>query len=103
MKTGCRTTSAIVARGCKRTPVTRRIKISFVCEYEEGRVFVSSHPPKLLNTRDFVFQTALPSLTRRAGFYGFGIHFASRLIRAISQAVPGTVSPDWQSTQTRTF
>ena len=38
-----------------------------------------------------------------AGLYGFGLDVASRLTRAISQAVSGTVSPLWQSTQTQTL
>jgi hypothetical protein len=65
MKTGRRSTSAIVARGCIRTPVTRRIKIPLVVKYEEGRSFVSSHPSKPLNTRDFCFK-------RRPGADRFG-------------------------------
>lgn len=40
---------------------------------------------------------------RRDDGYGFGIHFASRLIRTISQAEPGTVKPEWQSVHTLTF
>ena len=40
---------------------------------------------------------------RRDDDYGFGIHFASRLIRTISQAEPGTVKPEWQSVHTLTF
>jgi hypothetical protein len=41
MKAGCRTTSAIVARGCNRTPVTRRMKISFAHKYDDGPALVS--------------------------------------------------------------
>ena len=36
-------------------------------------------------------------------YFPFGIHFDSRLIRAISHADAGTVSPDWQSMHTTTF
>jgi hypothetical protein len=35
--------------------------------------------------------------------YGFGIHFDSRLMRAISYAEAGMVRPEWQSWQTHTF
>ena len=38
----------------------------------------------------------------RADDYGFGIHFASRFTRTMSQAVEGTVKPEWQSLHTQT-
>jgi hypothetical protein len=41
MKAGCRTTSAIVDRGCTSTPVTRRIKNSFADQYDNRRALVS--------------------------------------------------------------
>jgi hypothetical protein len=49
------------------------------------------------------FPADAASRNKRAGLgYGFGIHFASRLIRAMSHAPPGTVTPVWQSVQTQT-
>ena len=49
-------------------------------------------------------EASIEELThRRDDDYGFGIHFASRLIRTISHAEPGTVKPEWQSVHTLTF